>query len=226
MAAEVRWRHLRGNLTSVVVALAAAARCLHVEICLVTPLNIMEVAASDPMADLHRSLGCLLLFLHCVIREVSSTYHHNLSVHFLCDPHEVSPYVRDMPWDCSAYVVCAWGKAIPTQCPAGKSFSGSGRHHKCLPSEIVDHSRCDGAMFSDYLQYLQLHECKSRSCPACQLHHPSCVGMPDGSHPVPERSDVVMECSKDRTVNIVTCPPGYTFDHQAHLCARVKAAEG
>lgn len=101
------------------------------------------------MADLYRSLGCLLLFLHCVIREVSSTYHHNLSVHFLCDPHEVSPYVRDMPWDCSAYVVCAWGKAIPTQCPAGKSFSGSGRHHKCLPSEIVDHSRCDGAMFSE-----------------------------------------------------------------------------
>ncbi|GFR80879.1 chitin binding beak protein 1 [Elysia marginata] len=54
----------------------------------------------------------------------------------------------------------------------------------------------------DYLQYLQIYDCNGFECAACKQHHPSCVGLPNGQHPVPGRSGVIMECQGERTVNI------------------------
>lgn len=103
------------------------------------PTSVMQTTSRYMLA----AFGVLL----CLLPEVTCFYQSGLVLNFLCDSREMSPYVRDNPWDCSSYVVCHAGRAMPNQCPADKLFGGVGRNHKCLPASVVDHSRCHSKMF-------------------------------------------------------------------------------
>ncbi|KAK7090902.1 uncharacterized protein [Littorina saxatilis] len=246
----------------------------------------------------------LICILHLVTEVTSKSYYHSdLVLDFLCESRSIPIFVRDVPWDCTSYVVCVQGQAIHTQCPATKLFSWTGQVSKCMPSAEVDTSRCkgqicgyiteickvnptaripchdscsrfldcslssagtlpssanEGPQFVDYLlecpypllfspatgacqhhsfvtcrdkfepkapcdyaQYLQLYNCADHGCNDCIKHHPSCLQLSDGVHPVPLRPDVMMKCQQERTVDFITCPPGYRFaSRNASNCVR------
>ncbi|KAK3776727.1 hypothetical protein RRG08_019182 [Elysia crispata] len=253
---------------------------------------------------------------------VTAYYARNLILNFLCSPTDPAAYVTHIPWDCSSYVICMNGQAIPTPCPTGKLYASATRNSKCEPAAQVDGTRCHRHIWSyirticmhnpqgvvhdpercgqyfdctltndnialtsgveksapntlaeslpflssarsgdagsvtsgvvtrapsvttgqewieylvecpypdlfstqagscqdhrmvscgereepkapcDYLQYLQLYDCNGIDCLTCTKSHPSCVGLSDGKQPVPRRSDVIMECQGERTINI------------------------
>ncbi|XP_076435351.1 uncharacterized protein LOC143275260 [Babylonia areolata] len=283
----------------------------------------------------------------------TSYYHSDLDLDFLCKSRTLPAFVRDVPWDCSSYVVCLRGRAFHSRCPEGRLYSSRGRGRKCLPTSQVNAARCQGQIFDytdqicranpsaripspdscahyvdcrarqrnsftgpadttatttitgapppagfldgllecsypllfspatgrcehfsfvrcrhtfepkapslfspatgrcehfsfvrcrhtfepkapcDYLQYLQIYHCDAADCSECERHHPSCLFLTDGYHPVPGRRDVMMRCQGERTVDFLTCPPGFGFPipvgkggHYSPHCVRKRGRRG
>ncbi|KAL8592491.1 hypothetical protein ACOMHN_021433 [Nucella lapillus] len=99
------------------------------------------------------------------------------------------------------------------ECSYPKLFSpdtGSCQHH----SLVSCGHRFEPTAPCQYLQYLQLYDCHSLNCTQCASHHPSCLSLPDGLHPLPGHQGVAMKCQDERTVEFLTCPAGYNASCQ------------
>lgn len=108
------------------------------------------MSSNQPKASSLFSL-LLICILHLVTEVTSKSYYHSdLVLDFLCESRSIPIFVRDVPWDCTSYVVCVQGQAIHTQCPATKLFSWTGQVSKCMPSAEVDTSRCKGQICGKY----------------------------------------------------------------------------
>ncbi|CAG5118575.1 unnamed protein product, partial [Candidula unifasciata] len=256
-------------------------------------------------------------------------YPRSLNLNFLCTPLDTTMYVRDIPWDCSSYVICLSGQALPATCPLGKLYMSAEINSKCGFTTEVNSTRCEGTIWkftagerkkedidlnprplderlaatlqqlpkliinrfcncavatpapqttsrrsvdtipkatlphsgecahyfdcsvingaSEYMEYLlecpypslfsthtgtckdyrlvscgerseprtpceyhhylQKYNCSDPGCAACDYHHPSCVGLANGNHPVPNMDDVLIACYEQRTMSIIPVPP-------------------
>ncbi|GFO16556.1 chitin binding beak protein 1 [Plakobranchus ocellatus] len=98
------------------------------------------------------------------------------------------------------------------ECPYPYLFSvqtGSCQDYRTVSCDLREEPKAP-CKLCEYLQYLQLYDCNGPDCATCKRRHPSCVGLHNGRQPVPLRSDVVMECQGERTVNIFLATPKNT----------------
>ncbi|KAH9505410.1 hypothetical protein Btru_057191 [Bulinus truncatus] len=73
-----------------------------------------------------------------------------LMLDFLCTSEvRGHMYVRDLPWDCNAYVICMNGRAIHATCPHGYKYHSGHGYNRCVPIDSSARStHCDGVIWN------------------------------------------------------------------------------
>ncbi|XP_059153724.1 uncharacterized protein LOC131939449 [Physella acuta] len=117
-------------------------------------------------------------------------YATSLDLDFLCSPPAGSLYVRDVPWDCSSYVICSSGRAIPTACPRGLLYANASRNSRCVAAQVADSSRCHGQVW-DYIRAICHHNPTATVPYAERCSQYMDCGVEPGGH---QFMDYLLEC--------------------------------
>ncbi|XP_041347811.1 uncharacterized protein LOC121367600 [Gigantopelta aegis] len=81
---------------------------------------------------------CLTLITQHILSVMAGLPWDLLALDWLCN--EDSTHARDIPWDCSSYLVCHSGKAYPFKCRAGTLFDNA--THNCVWPNSRNSGRC------------------------------------------------------------------------------------
>ncbi|KAI8770490.1 CAunnamed protein product [Biomphalaria glabrata] len=91
---------------------------------------------------------CVFLVLVLSI-QVHANYIRTLKLDFLCSTERGPVYVRDLPWDCSSYVICVNGRAVPSMCPQGFRYQAGQSTNRCVPQDLsTPYSQNNGVIWN------------------------------------------------------------------------------
>ncbi|XP_052252891.1 uncharacterized protein LOC127859481 isoform X4 [Dreissena polymorpha] len=168
----------------------------------------------------NRTLGvehCKTGFFHPVQRTCTSDIGKN-DLSYYCDAHPSA--VIGNPDNCAQYVNCSLVTAttIPMQeCTYPDLFAADTRTCSRFTT-VTCGTRMEPQAPCEYDQ----NKCApgDSSCTPCPERLPSCIGIQDGAQPFTGRewTQQYMECFRNRTVALNTCPPGSVFEPYQSSC--------
>ncbi|BFZ00430.1 hypothetical protein BsWGS_03469 [Bradybaena similaris] len=137
------------------------------------------------LASLH-----LMLLIFSYLEGSHAHYVKALNLNFLCTPLETGMFVRDVPWDCSSYVICISGLAVPATCPMGKLYMSTQINSKCGSAAEVNPARCVGTIWQ-YIREICRHNPTATVPDAAQCSHYFDCSLGEGGR---EYMDYLLEC--------------------------------